>query len=258
MNKNEFLNRFTNKDRLILSNIFDKINLAIKVQVPIYTNEFYTTDICMEVKKLSTLLGVKIETYGIFENSERNMMAFSYEGDNYCYFPLKLIKIENKSKFNKLSHKDYLGAIMSMGVNRNKFGDLIVIENSCYVAVSEEIASYILNNLNSIGKCTCNICELELTKSNIPKIKFEELNIIVSSLRLDCLISSICNISRNRAVELINRGNVLLNYVTEKEKDYNVSFGSTITIRGYGKFKLFCDTGVTAKNRIKILMKKFV
>lgn len=258
MNKNEFLNRFINEDRLILSNIFDKINLAIKIQVPVYTNEFYTSGICRAAEELSNLLGIKISTYGIFENSEKNMIAFSYKEDNFYSFPLKLIKVENKSKFNKLNHKDYLGAIMSIGINRNKFGDLIVIENSCYVAVSEDILSYMLDNLNSIGKCSCNIYELELTESNIPKIKFQEFNIIVSSLRLDCLISSICNISRNRAVELINRGNVFLNYAAEKEKDYKVSFGSTITIRGYGKYKLFSDTGVTAKNRMKILMKKFV
>lgn len=256
MNKNEFLNNIFSEDKLTLSNIFDKINLAIKIKKTVYTNEFYTPDICNGVCRLAGSLGLQITQYGIFEDSERNMLAFSEQ--EVDFFPLALIKIENKSKFNNLSHRDYLGAIMSIGINRNKFGDLIVVDKSCFVAVSKDILSYMINNLSSIGKCSCNIYELELASANIPKIKFEEFTVIVSSLRLDCLVSSICNISRSKAVELISRGNIFLNYTLEKEKDYDVAFGTTITIRGYGKYKLIDDIGVTAKNRIKVLIKKFV
>lgn len=256
MDKKEFLNSVYSEDKCALSNIFDKINLAVRIEKPVYTNEFYTPDICNGVSNLSNLLGLKISSYGIFENSERNMLVFSEEKVN-C-FPVALIKIENKSKFNNLSHRDYMGAIMSIGINRSKFGDLIVEDNLCFVAVSKDISSYIMNNLPSVGKCSCKVSELELINTNIPKIKFQEFTIIVSSLRLDCLISSICNISRNKAVELIKRGSVLLDYMPSKEKDCTVLFGATITIRGYGKYKLFSNIGVTGKNRIKVLVKKFI
>lgn len=256
MNKKEFLNSICSEDKLTLSNIFDKINLAVKIGKPVYTNEFYTPDIYNGVSNLSDLLDLEIISYGIFENSERNMLAFSKE--KVSCFPVSLIKIENKSKFNHLSHRDYMGAIMSIGINRSKFGDLIVEDNSCFIAVSKDILSYIIDNLHSIGKCSCKISELELSNVNIPKIKFEEFSIIVSSLRLDCLISSICNISRSKAVDLIKKGSILVDYVSGKEKDYTVIFGNTITIRGYGKYKVCRDIGVTAKNRIKVIMKKFV
>lgn len=258
MNKSEFLNRISNEERLTLSNLFDKVNLSMKIQKPVCTNEFYTPDICSNAVAMSDSLGVKASVYGIFEQSERNMMIFSDKAESYDLFPIKLIKIENKSKFNILQHKDYLGAIMALGIKRNKFGDLIVKDNSCYVAASEDIVSYISNNLDSIGSCTCNIYQLDAVEANIPKIQYEEFNIIVSSLRLDCLISSICNISRNKSVELINKGNVLLNYMIEKQKDCSVPYGTTLTIRGYGKFKMFSNEGVTAKNRVKVLMKKFI
>lgn len=256
MDKKEFLNSIYIKDKLILSNIFDKINLADKIGKPVYTNEFYTPDICNGVANLSNLLCIEVGSYGVFENSERNMLVFSKEKVNN--FPVALIKIENNSKFNNLDHRDYMGAIMSIGINRSKFGDLIVEDNSCFVAVCEDISSYIINNLHSIGKCSCTISQLELKNANIPKIKFEEFSIIATSLRLDCLISSICNVSRSKAVDLIKRGSVLIDYVPDKEKDYTVMLGSTITIRGNGKYKVCCEVGVTAKNRIKVLMKKFV
>lgn len=256
MDKKEFLNSIYIEDKLTLSNIFDKINLADKIGKPVYTNEFYTPDICNGVTNLSDLLRLEVSSYGVFENSERNMLVFSKEKVNH--FPVALIKIENNSKFNDLGHRDYMGAIMSIGINRSKFGDLIVEDNSCFVAVCEDISSYIINNLHSIGKCSCKISQLELSKANIPKMKFEEFSIIATSLRLDCLISSICNMSRSKAVDLIKRGSVLIDYVPDKEKDYYVILGSTITIRGYGKYKVCSEIGVTAKNRIKVLMKKFV
>ncbi|WP_010237263.1 YlmH family RNA-binding protein [Clostridium arbusti] len=256
MNKKEFLNSVCSQDKLALSNIFDKINLAAKIEKPVYTNEFYTPDICNDISKLSDLLGLQISIYGIFENSERNMLLFSKE--KVSNFPINLIKIENKSKFTDLGHRDYMGAIMSLGINRNKFGDLIVENNCCFVAVCEDISSYIIDNLTSIGKCSCSISQLELTEDNIPSVNFQEFTIIVSSLRLDCLIGSVCNISRSKAVDLIKKGSVLLNYSIAKEKDSYVPFGTTITIRGHGKYKIASDIGVTGKNRMKIRMKKFV
>lgn len=256
MNKLEFLNYIKSNDEVFISNIFEKISLAQRTGATIYTNEFCTPDIWKKTVGLQNLLGIDISSCGIFKSSERQMLAFS--SDIVEYFPIKLIKIENKSKFNNVTHRDYMGAIMSLGISRKKLGDFVAFDNECYVATSEDICEYIINNLTSIGRYPCKVSEYDSYMGEIPDIKFEEITLIVTSLRLDCLISEICNTSRSKALTLISNGSVLVDYDVNREKSYPVKYGDTITIRGYGKYKVVSDTGITGRQRIKLLIKKFV
>ncbi len=256
MNKKEFLNNIRSEDESALSNIFEKIILAERTGSTIYTNEFYTPNIWKAVVKLQDHFGINIRSNGIFENSERRVLAFSSE--TLYYFPTKLIRIDNSSKFNKVEHKDYMGAILSLGISRNKLGDFVTIDNECYVASCEDIFGFLANNLTKIGRYPCKISEYELSMGAVPDIKFDELNIIVTSLRLDCLVSGICNVTRSKSLALISNGSVLVDYVTIREKNYSVKYGDVITLRGYGKFKIVTTNGNTGRERIRLLIKKFV
>lgn len=255
MKKTEFLSIFKNEDKLLLSNIYEKLNIAEKTGKTIYTSEFYTPDIWKSLSRAENSFGINVYSSGIFKNCERKMLAFS--SDKLYYFPIKIIKIINLSKFTKLGHRDYMGAIMSLGISRNKFGDMVSLDDCCYVALSEDISQFIIDNLTLIGKCPVRITEVGI-EEEIPEIKFQVENLIVSSLRLDCLVSGICNISRSKSLNLIHDGSVKVDYVTAKEKDFLVDYDSTITIRGYGKYKLTGDNGVTNKKRLKLLLKKFI
>lgn len=256
MNKSEFLKRVHSDNELFYSNVYDKIVIAEKANRVMYTSEFCTPDIWKKLKELQSSLGIIVSYDGIFNSSERKIIAFSNE--EVYEFPLKLMKIHNKSKFTSVSHRDYMGAIMSLGIARGKLGDFVVASDSCYVAVCEDISDYIINNLTSIGKNPCTVEECNTYEIEVPDISFEAFNLIVSSLRLDCVVSEICKISRSRALELINSGSVLLNYMPTREKSVVVKYEDTITIRGFGKYKLQCSVGTTSKQRIKIIVKKFV
>jgi RNA-binding protein YlmH len=256
MDKKSFVNAINFEDKNLLSNLFDKIKLAEKISKPVFTCEFYPPNVWRTIKDMNKSFGINIYTYGIFEDCERQMLCFSTEEP--VDYPIQLIKIENKSKFESLGHRDYLGAIMALGIKREKYGDLILVEDGCYAAVSKEASDYIIYNLGTIGRCPCRVKTIENFNAQSISAKFENLVIHSTSMRLDCVISSICNLSRAKAVDIIQGGKVLIDYVEMQEKDKIVENGAVITIRGYGKFKFVEQLGSTQRGRLKLSMKKYV
>ncbi len=192
---------------------------------------------------------------GFFEEAERRLFSFNYyPGDTV---PGTVIIIKNKSKFRTLYHKDYLGAILGLGFDRNTIGDIIVHNDKAYVAVLKDILPFIQANLLTIGK---NPCEIEHVNNNneLPAAEFEEFNIILASRRLDNIVSALGKFSRGEAVKYIDRGLVLINYLEAKDKSLMVKEGSTVTIRGKGKFKVFDTVNSTKSGRSVIKIKKFI
>ncbi|NMM61411.1 RNA-binding protein [Clostridium sp. P21] len=256
MDKKGFLKKVSFLDNNVVSSIYDKIILAQKINKVICTGEFYTPQVWKTIESLSEDIGINVYSYGVFEDAERRIIAFS--NDNVLYYPVNLIKVKGKSKFNNLKHKDYLGAIMALGIKREKFGDLILSNDECYAAVHEEIVQYIKMNLTSIGKSKCTVDVLNICDCRIPKYDFQESVVNVSSLRIDCVVSTLCNIARGKAEELIRQGKVLVDYSDDFRKNKILKFSSIITIRGYGKFKIVEEIGWTNSGKVKILVKKFI
>lgn len=258
MDKKSFLNCINFDDKNLLSNIYDKINLAEKTTQTILTNEFLPPNVWKAILNSKNNFDIEMDTYGIFEDCERRIMAFSKHGIESGKYPVSVIKITNKSKFQKLEHKDYLGAIMSLGIKREKYGDMILLENCSYVAACNDICEFLIQNLVNIGKCPCNVEIIKDLKDLSLKQNSESLLIKITSLRLDCVVSSICNFSRTKAVELLDSGKVLVNYIELKEKDKNVQIDDTLTIRGYGKYKIIEILGATQKGKLKLSIKKYI
>ncbi|MCY6370346.1 RNA-binding protein [Clostridium ganghwense] len=260
MNKKEFLANIDFEDKVALSNIYDKIALSIKINKSLYLNEFYPPSIWNALKNISDLLECNIGSFGVFEESERRIIAILplYEDEDFHKYPVELIKINNKSSFSKLGHSDFLGALMSLGIKREKFGDLIVEDQSCYIPVFNEVCYYVKENLSKIGRAPCSIEILDRSSCVIPQYKFEEKNIIVTSMRSDCVISALCNISRSASVDMINKGKVLTDYQRINNKNQCIREGTIIAVRGYGKFKILEVIGKTQKQRSKVKIKKYI
>ncbi|WP_017415679.1 RNA-binding protein [Clostridium tunisiense] len=256
MEKMTFINSFSEYDKNYMSNIYDNIVLCKKTHNTVFTKEFLIPYIYNKLSNMSNELGVKVYCYGVYEDSERKIVAFDlYEKPEE--FPVDLIKVTNKSKFKNLSHKDYLGSLMALGLKREVFGDLVVEDDHCYVPAVRDITNYILGTLETIGHCPC---ELEILKNNpesIPKVKFQEKVIIFTSLRLDNIVSGICNLSRNESNSLISGGFVMINHITVSKKDKLVKPQDIITIRGHGKFRVQDIIGETHKSRLKVLIRKY-
>lgn len=254
MNKKDFINCFKFEDKDALALLYDKINIAGKVTYPLYTNEFYPPSVCNTLNNLNMKYNMNITFLGGFEEAERNVIAFNYE--SYYDMPFVILNIKCKSKFHKLGHRDFLGAIISLGIVREKFGDLIVNDNEAFITVIREVSQYIIDNITSVSSAPCNVSEVKDYKE-LPKINFQDLNTISTSLRVDCVVSAITKISRGNCEKLLKEGKVLVNYSEVNEKSKELALGDTITIRGYGKFKLSSILGSTSSGRIKLNVKKY-
>jgi len=257
MDKNYFLNSVNMEDKNLISNIFNKMQIAEKTDKIIFTNDFLPPAIWNQISAICENYEVKLFTNGVFKDADRRMLSFSSYSEPIIY-PIVLLKISNKSKFSKADHKDYLGAIMSLGIKREKLGDLIIQGATCYAPVCSDISNYIINNLNKIKNCPCEISVYDYVLNDLPERKFLEKIIISTSFRLDSMVSAVCNVSRSNSVELISTGKILVNYFQCEKKDKVIKNNDTLTIRGYGKFMVADILGSTQKGRLKVIIKQYI
>lgn len=254
MNKKEFLQSFDYDDISALANLYEKVTLSNKTGKCIFSNEFYPPSVWSKLSQLENKIQVKVDTFGVLENADRRLIAFNrlYEEE----FPVILIGVDINKKFENIDHRDCLGSLMSLGLKREKFGDLILDDNKLYFPIVDEVFDYLNDNLSKIKHTPVKLKKLDIYLET-PKVKYEEKIVITSSLRLDALVSSITGISRSKSLELINRGFVKVNYVVETEKDKYIKFNDVITISKHGKFIINEQISITNKDRIRIKLKKF-
>lgn len=255
VNKEYILKNFSEDDVNEAIKIYENYKLAFEKDITIFSNSFCPPNIWSFFQENCQNSDFKIVTNGLFEEAERRVIAFNnkYNID----YPIEALQIRNKSNFSNLRHKDYLGAILSLGIGRNKIGDVVVKDDRAYVPVMEDISSYILNNLASIGKSPVEISIL-YDLVDLPSIDFDEISINVQSLRLDSVVAKLANISRSKAIELLDSSKVLVNYVKSKDKSQELLKGTRLTIRGNGKYIVGDIIGETRSGKQRIIVKKYV
>ena len=251
----EIINKqFGNEDKIEVINLYKKYELARDKDIPMFGCDFYPPNIWRWFEKNFENSSCKIESNGIFDGAERRMISFN---NSYgTSFPMKLLKVESTSKFNQLAHKDFLGGILATGIKRNKMGDLLVKDNVCYVPVHEDIEKFLVLNINKIGNCSCNIKVLE-EYDLLPQITFKEEVILVSSLRIDNIVSKLANVSRTKAQVMVDQGSVILDYVRIRDKSYELKENERVTIKSVGKFIIGTIVGFSKSGKLKVNIKKY-
>ncbi|MEG2353561.1 MAG: YlmH/Sll1252 family protein [Clostridium sp.] len=257
MTKKEFMNFFRDEDSVVISSLYDKLLLCSKTEKCIYSTEFLNPKIWTKLRCITKNMEVNLGTKGISEDSDKKIIAF-YKFQEPSSYPVRSLKVTNKSKFKTLEHRDYLGALTSLGIKREKFGDVLVVHNSAYFLVFEDILEYILHSLDKVSNCPCDVEIVDMESKYFNRTHLKALDIITTSLRADCLVSSICNISRSKGEGLITSGKVYLNYEELQRKDKLIETDDTITIRGFGKFKFKEIIGDTQKGRLKVRVEKYL
>lgn len=261
-----WVNYMTEKE-LLISRITDKRNQAIDNSM-ITATSFLSPDEWSEVMHFfSSDADIETFYYGGYDDAERTVLIFVprfYKVDNIAaYFnnnpedrPLTMLEIK-KDRFSVLTHRDYLGAIMGLGIKREMIGDIIITEDGCYIFCINSVAGYICKNLTGAGKGTLTV-EIK-SPDMLPerKEKFDEIFISLASLRLDGVVSSAFNISRGLASEAINKGIVFLNSCKAVKTDTLVKQGDKVVLRGKGKIIISEILGLNKKGRTHIIIKKY-
>ena len=256
-----------NKSKIILPSDDEEIKLVLSKACDLYTKAL-TTSKDFFTKFLSPLesaiiMGrfpkgeLFIRFFGGYDDAERLVCAFSVYEDGIP-FPVTALKLRVKSKNANLSHRDYLGSILSLGIKRETLGDITITDTGAIVFCLDEIADYIADNLLKIGGAGIEITKEESLQTLEIKREYNVVSSTVSSMRCDSMVSSALNIARGKAVELIGRGLVTLNYETAKSSHQLIKDGDVISVRGHGKFKVQTDGHLTKKGRIHVNICKYI
>lgn len=245
---------FSKEESIDALRVYDKFRLASDRDINVFTNSFLSPNIWSFFYENFNSNILKVDTNGVFKESERRVISFNnlYE----TQYPIVMLVVEGNSNFNELTHRDYLGAILSLGIEREKLGDIVINNNKAYVPVMDDIWSYIYNNLTKIGKTPVRVKIIE-NYSEVPTTRFQEEVVIVTSLRIDNFICKLAKISRSKAIELIDTGKILVNYGKIKNKSQEISKGTRITIRGIGKFIVGDIIGETKSGKQRVIIKKY-
>lgn len=180
--------------------------------------------------------------------------AFSEIADND--FPITALAFSYR-KQDLLSHRDFLGSLMGLGITRESVGDILVSEGKTIIFVSEKTGNFVLSQLQKVGRVGVKIKQVENSDVAIQK-KFEIVQGTVASLRLDCIVSLICATGRKESKDLILGKTVSLNHQICQNIAKDILQGDKISVRGYGKFILEEIGNPTKKGRIHIKIKHLI
>ena len=156
------------------------------------------------------------------------------------------------------THRDFLGALMGSGIARETVGDICVNTGSCDFFVTSELAPYLLQSFDSVGRTKVSLSPIPLADVQIPTPEVKEIRDTLASLRLDSVLSSGFRISRGLAAEYIHAGKVAVDGLPLEKPDKMVSEGAKISLRGSGKIQLYRVGQLTKKGRISVVIHRYV
>lgn len=195
--------------------------------------------------------------FGGYENAQRKILCVydDYFKPDDGDFPLSAVTFTYRKSYS-LSHRDFLGTVMSLKLNRDAIGDIITGEGMSQVLVLDSVKNIVAGEIRKIGSVGVKVdddCEILLSAQQ----NFGEITGTVSSLRFDSVLSSALNLSRSKIVQIISSGNAEVNFFPVSDKTYIVKQGDVFSVRGFGKFRLEEISGVTKKGRIRITVLKY-
>ncbi len=266
MDKIGVLEKYKKEDeKLLVSKLFDKIAMVEK-QNKIQITDFLSPIELQILKDVLKMIGVvNYKIYGGVDNAQRNIIII---------FPEKLENLfeENKFDYNSIincvrisnineeyDHKVYLGGLIKLGVKREKIGDIIVYDGGADIVVNKEITKFLMSTLTELTRFKKSKIELIDLKEIMKKEQeFKDFKIIVSSLRLDNIVSELAKTSRSKATEILKQDRVFINYKNESKSTKIIQEKDLITIRGIGKFIVDEISGNTRSGKYVLNVKKYV
>ena len=248
------------EDRMLLAKLWDKINAGIRKNIP--ANTCFLSPRELEMAKFLFGEPEGLYAFGGYGDAERKMLIYLPE-----YLEESALMDEDspcvclRAEFyqgDTLSHRDFLGALMGAGIGRETVGDICVGKEHCDFFVTQEIAPYILQNFLSAGRAKLRLSQIPLSEAEIPEPEVKEIRDTLASLRLDSVISSGFRIGRSLAAQYVTAGKAAIDGLPCEKPDKAVAEGCKISVRGLGKIRLAQVNGKTKKDRISVLIHRYV
>jgi RNA-binding protein YlmH len=247
------------EERAILARTLDQAEIVLnsgRIQVTDFFDPYRTGLIVSALQQFS--LAAKAD--GGYPGAERKRVAMCRDDVNLLPedFNLSYIKIEGNFKHFRVTHRDFQGALLGLGLKREKFGDIIADGDSANVVVAGEVTPYILNNLDKVGQVKVFVSEIAQKDFQQPVVQYREIKATVPSLRLDAVAAAGFGTSRSRVVREIEAERLSINWRICPDPAALVKEGDVISARGKGRVIVAGVKGPLKSGRIGILLHRLV
>ena len=265
MDKRALLDRLglDREERLLLAKVLDRAEQTDRRGIPSAT-DFLSPQQQVLAKELLHQAGIGEQQYtllGGYPEAERQLLFFLPDWmdaeDAEIQSPLRCLRASFRAE-EQLTHRDFLGSLMGMGVAREKLGDILVGEDSADLIVLDSVAEFLQSSWESAGRAKFRVTAIEPKNLHIPAARCREVRDTVSSLRLDAVMASGFRMARGKAADLIAAGKVQVNWKPCGKADHPLSEGDTVSARGFGKMEVVTVGGLTKKGRIAVTLKQYL
>lgn len=261
MDRRELLDRAASdgQERLLLGRIWDKYEQSQRRNIPVCT-DFLSPQERSAAERLLHMLGADgaYVCWGGYEGAERCQVHFLpdwQEGpDEESIRCLRAVFYEAGG----LTHRDFLGSLMGLGLTREKIGDILVSERSADLLVSGAVADFLLRDWTAAGRTALKVTEIAASELRVPVQQVRTLRDTVASLRLDSVLAVGFSTGRRKAAESIAAGRVQVNWTPCLKPDHPVREGDVISVRGAGKCRLAEVGALSKKGRVCIVMERYL
>lgn len=260
----------TEKEELITKKrLLESAQLAFQKEIVVYTDFLGLAEQNLFYTSAKEFPAVSYSCYGGTEGAERFCIAFDgretlrglkrTEPEEFYLFPIVCISITPSSlKYSEsLTHRDYLGALLHLGITRAKIGDIYIKEKQAYVFCMESIADFICKELCTV-KHTLVHCEITVPEEEELKPELKEITSTVASLRLDAFLSVAFQTSRSSLTAFIDGGKTYVNGRLATKAGLTLEEGDIVSVRGKGRFVVSEVKNLTKKGRIIVTINKYV
>lgn len=241
-----------------MKQLLDKVDITIRKHI-ITTSDFMDPyEILTSRSILNRFQDISYVERGGVDQAERKCLTIfpEYVHREDVESPVKALRVEGY--IDKLSHKDFLGAILGLGIKREKIGDILFFDDHVVFFVKEEIKDFIILNLEKVGNSKVILKEEDANGLMIPEPEYEELRKFTSSMRVDGYLSALYNISRSDSGDLIKAGLVKVNWEKTLKGDKVLEPGDMVSVRGKGRSLLYKVEGISKKGRYNLLIRKLI
>ncbi len=203
--------------------------------------------------------GVECRPFGGDLPFERRVLAFDGQAwtDEVQDWPLRAVEITWDSRYGSPAHRDILGAVLALGINRDGLGDITLEESKAVLWATEAMAAFVADNLTKAGRVTVRTAILADPLAALPAQAMEEVTVTVPSLRLDAVVAAVYDLSREEAARAIRAGLVKVDHRPEERTDHQIAEGALLSLRGRGRARLLDASGRTRRSgRIRITLER--
>ena len=248
------------EDREVIARVIDLADRAIKTWEVVLTDFLSPPEIAQSQQIFSRLTEVQTIAWGGYPQAERQRIAIARAEVplEQSQVALAALEIAGNFLFDTATHRDFLGAMLGTGIVREKTGDIIVLgERGAQAVVAPELVEFLEMNLKQVRSVPVKTGRIDLSELKIREPKKKELTTVEASLRLDAIASAGFGMSRSKMTDLIDGGDVRVNWKEVTQASTSVKPGDLIAIRGKGRLEVG-EVAVTKKERYRVQLTRFM